>query len=378
MEAHLHQLGVYRICSGAYQAPDEPDYTTPAIPAVKLTREARAVNATLKVSYVRAKRDFLDCEEKAAGDILAHLSCSEQVHSADTKNDARAMWEVLHAIHVQKVPGTRFSAYSELFSIAKGPDEILPAVATRVKKALARVRELRPATVMSIDKKTGSPKERPYVIEDLDSELATMAMLCALPREGYGDITSSLMRQKDPQGRDVEAAFQVEQTERDSTSGPLLVASGDAALHASSSKFPPPQNLPGVVCAFCGNNGHEEGACFARIKAQKAAQELTKEKKAGKKDCQRANRAVKEASKDSTPTELAASASLRLPGSPDAHADAHWIADTGATSYMSPRQAWFTSLEPLAVPIRIANDQVVYSKDVGTVCKAHIPLGVAA
>jgi hypothetical protein len=34
---------------------------------------------------------------------------------------------------------------------------------------------------------------------------------------------------------------------------------------------------------------------------------------------------------------------------------------------MSPRRSWFTKLEPLAIPIRVANDHVVYSKGVGLV-----------
>jgi hypothetical protein len=66
-------------------------------------------------------------------------------------------------------------------------------------------------------------------------------------------------------------------------------------------------------------------------------------------------------------TELATSASVRLAGLPDTHADAHWIADTGATSHMSPRRFWFTKLEPLAIPMHIANNHVVYSKGVGSV-----------
>jgi hypothetical protein len=194
-----------------------------------------------------------------------------------------------------------------------------------------------------------------------------MAMLRALPRDQHGLFVSELMRKNNLLRTDVEAPFHVEQEERTASHGPLLIPAGDAALRAQSSTSPPPQNLPGVVCAFCGNNGHEEAACFARNKAMKEAQERTKENKAGKKDRQRANRAEKEASKDSKPAELAASASLRLAGSPDTHADAHWIADMGATSHMSPRRAWFTPLEPLAIPIRVANNQVVYSKGVGTV-----------
>jgi hypothetical protein len=34
---------------------------------------------------------------------------------------------------------------------------------------------------------------------------------------------------------------------------------------------------------------------------------------------------------------------------------------------MSPRRSWFTKLEPLAIPIRVANNHVVYSEGVGCV-----------
>jgi hypothetical protein len=40
---------------------------------------------------------------------------------------------------------------------------------------------------------------------------------------------------------------------------------------------------------------------------------------------------------------------------------------TRALHLMSPRCSWFTKLEPLAIPIRVANDHVVYSEGVGLV-----------
>jgi hypothetical protein len=94
-------------------------------------------------------------------------------------------------MHVQQVPGMRFLAYNELFSVTKGADETLPAVALQVEDTLTRVKELRPVNVKL------AVGTRPYGLDDLDNELALMAMLCALPQEEYGDLTSSLMRQKD-------------------------------------------------------------------------------------------------------------------------------------------------------------------------------------
>jgi hypothetical protein len=109
----------------------------------------------------------------------------------------------------------------------------------------------------------------------------------------------------------------------------------------------------------------------ARKDAQKAVEERRANRDGAKKG--RTNRAAAASPSSPAPstgakvTELAASASVRLAGSPDTDTDAHWIADTGAASHMSPRRSWFTKLEPLAIPIRVPNDYVVYSEGVGSV-----------
>jgi transposase InsO family protein len=134
-------------------------------------------------------------------------------------------------------------------------------------------------------------------------------------------------------------------------------------------------NKPGVKCGFCTGDGHTEEDCYKKERARKDAQKVVEERRAGRDSGKkaRANRAAA-ASPSSPPpsdgtkvTELAASASVRLASWPDTHADAHWIADTGATSHMSPRRSWSTKLEPLPIPIRVANDHVVYSEGVGSV-----------
>jgi hypothetical protein len=181
------------------------------------------------------------------------------------------------------------------------------------------------------------------------------------------------MRQKDLTRANVEAAFQVEQTKRDAHRGPLLSPSGDDTLGTAAQL--PRQNKPGVECGFCTGDGHTKDDCYKKERARKDAQKVVEERRAsrdgGKKA--RANRAATTSPSSPAPsdgakvTELAASASLCLAGSPDTHADAHWIADTGTTSHMSPRRSWFTKLEPLAIPIRVANNHAVYSEGVGSV-----------
>jgi transposase InsO family protein len=115
--------------------------------------------------------------------------------------------------------------------------------------------------------------------------------------------------------------------------------------------------------------------CYKKERARKDAQKVVEERRAGRDGGKktRANHAAAASPSSPAPsdsakvTELATSASVRLAGSPDTHADAHWIADTGATSHMSPRRSWFTKLEPLAIPIRVTNDHIVYSEGVGSV-----------
>jgi hypothetical protein len=214
---------------------------------------------------------------------------------------------------------------------------------------------------------------RDYSVGDLDNELALMAMLCALPREEYANFVSSLMRQKDLLRAHVEAAFQVEQTECDTHRSPLLSPSGGAALRAVAQ--PPRPSKPGVKCGFCTGKGHDKDTCYKKDRTRKDAQKAVEERRAncegGKKG--RANRAATSSSLSPAPsnsakvTKLAACASVRLAGSPDTHAGAHWIADTSATSHMSPRRSWFTKLEPCTIPNRVTNDHDVYSEGVGSV-----------
>src|SRR6266705_411415 len=44
-----------------------------------------------------------------------------------------------------------------------------------------------------------------------------------------------------------------------------------------------------------------------------------------------------------------------------------WLADTGATSHMTPHYHWVQNYSPLCIPIRLADNSIVYSSGVGTV-----------
>jgi hypothetical protein len=371
MKARLRQFGVFRIVTVETQEPLPPGLIPPTQDTQghdePLPQAALILNGQMTFEYQKQLSAYHECKEKPASNILAHLSCSQQTHVKDKGSDAEGVWDALKLVHVQQVPGMPFSVYNELFSVTKGANKLLPAVASRVEDALTRVKKLRPAVVRLA---TGT---RDYGIDNLDDELVLMAMLRALPREEYSNFTSSLICQKDLTRGDVEAAFQVEQTECDAHHSPLLSPSGDAALRTTAQ--PPRQNKQGIKCGFCTGEGHDKENCYKKDRAHKDAQKAVEEHcanhNAAKPHC--ANRATAASSSSSAPsdsakfTELVASASVRLAGSPNMHADVHWITDTGATSHMSPRCSWFTKLELLAIPIRVANDHAVYSKGVGLV-----------
>jgi hypothetical protein len=80
------------------------------------------LNAQLKVVYERKLNKFRDRHEKAAGDILAHLSRLQRTYIVDCHNDPAEMWATIKAFHVQQVPSMCFSTYNNLFSIVKGPE----------------------------------------------------------------------------------------------------------------------------------------------------------------------------------------------------------------------------------------------------------------
>jgi hypothetical protein len=175
---------------------------------------------------------------------------------------------------------------------------------------------------------------------------------------------SALMRQKDLKRADVEAAFQVKQVELTAHHGPLV---GSATLRT----FGKPTSPRGDSnkCPLCSIKGHAQDNCYkyksARIDTIKLVNVCKANKRSGgNKRKGKANRAKV---KKEEIVEKAQRAQVRLAASPSSSTDAHWIADTGATSHMTPHHLWFTSYCPHVVPICVANNAVVYSAGVGDV-----------
>jgi hypothetical protein len=255
---------------------------------------------------------------------------------------------------------------------------VTTSVAARAEQALACVQELRPATITD-----SSGASIAYSIQHLDNKLALMAMLHALPRDEYGDFVLSLMRTKDLSRKDVEAAFQVKQTECNASRVPLYTPASDTALCTQDThcgNCPAPSGTPTTPskgCGFCEALNHEEASCWAKERAadtvcactKELQEERSKNKKAGcasRATAAAAGTSTRAATK-ATVTESAAHTSVCLAGTHNTHADTHWITDLGATSHMSTQRLWFKTFEPHVVPIRVANNAIVYSEGIGLI-----------
>jgi hypothetical protein len=317
---------------------------------IAFTVDQQMHDAKQQTSYNDKMEKYNTLHEKACGDIMKFIAPSQRVHVKGLEGNAPGMWAALIAVHLQQAPGTRVSAYNELFGIVKGPNESLTHLVSCVSDAMGRIQELHPATDFNIVK--------------LDEELQLVAMLRALPRAEYGDFMSSLMRTKKLTLTHAKAAFHVRETERNAVHGPLIAPAGGAALFTSSS----PNNSKAVtskdaLCIVCGQGNHPLEKCFDLIKAKELR---AKRQKSYNKD-QRARRAAGTPATAPAVVEAALAASLCSSTPSGSLADAHWIADTGATSHMKPHLSWFVQYKPFVTPIRVANDAVVFSEGVGTI-----------
>jgi hypothetical protein len=389
MTTCLCQRGLWRITMGESGLPSKPTIFEPVAPATTLSRTKELHNYAAQCNYDTKLKAWAEKDKKAQGNLLAHISTSQRVHLAEA-NTAYAMWQALVAVHVQQVPGTRFSTYNNLFSIAKGADKTLPAVASCVKIALACVHELHPKTITGNDSKPCI-----YGVKDLEDKLTLMAMLRTLPCNKYANFVLSLMCTKDLNCCAVQAAFQIEQVEHNTHHSPLLSLSTNTALctqyNACGGLHSAP-SLPDNKCKFCLASSHKEETCFAKEHAKEAAQMHTKECqeecKAGKKNRGGDCATVTLASASATPMlpkapmppskvttascaaavkESAACISVRVAGTHNTHTDMHWIADLGATFHMSTQHQWFKTFELHVVPICVANNAIVYSKGIGSI-----------
>ena len=280
------------------------------------------------------------------------VSQEQKVHLSGISDDPHAMWVKLESVHLQKRPGARFNAYEALFDIRKASDESLTSLMTRVDTAMEQIQNLRPDA---------------FSLSDMDKELVCMTLIRALPEE-YSSFASSLQLLDKFEKEKLQEAFVAEE---------LLRKRGDSASAAAALAVRT-QGLSGSLsCEFCSLPGHSQSSCHryksmqaqASQAAQQKAQERGKNRSKGAKGFQNAAAAQDSSVAASMATEFAGKASLRsnpTPSSPQLVTDTLWTADTGATSHMTPHRHWLRDYTPHRVPVRLANNQIVYSAGLGS------------
>ena len=279
--------------------------------------------------------------DRAAGWIYLMVEPDQRIHFNNIRDDPIKMWAALESVHLQKRPGARFNAYDDLFSIRKQEDETLQMLMNRVDQAMHSIKDLRPAQ---------------FTLADLDNELASMSLIRALPSEQYGSFTSSLLLLDKLDKATIHQAFVTEETQRRRRAGDN---DSQTQAMATTHKFSKP-----LHCDFCGKKNHTTKRCYLYLKAQKQAKEDAKNANSGEaKQAQEAQQDVKE---------FAGNASRSLdpsdPNSPlQLDADFDWNADTGATSHMTPHRHWIHDYTQLSIPIKLADNTIIYSAGVGTV-----------
>jgi hypothetical protein len=349
MTACFHQLGVVCHINASFAACQQLLIENPEKDNGKqdpLSSSQLTMNAQIEMKNAEALDCFEMNKEKAAGKIFAHLSVSQQTHVKGKEDNSAAMWLALSTVHSQQVPGMQFTAYNNLFNIVKDTNKSLPSVAGCVMEALSEIVVLCPSA---------------FTINNLDEELALMAMLCSLPHDQYAEFVNGLMCMPLLTLATVQALFQTEQAEAQFIAS--APCTSPKALSAIADTKKP-------ICLFCGIANHTQERCFRFLNAQKQA-------KASVADCKQHNKpnntrkasdnSANASSSSNGQAAAAYSASLCLASSLHTKADMFWIADMGTTSHMSLHCKWFVEYCPYCIPVHVANDAIVYSAGIGDV-----------
>ncbi|KIM66588.1 hypothetical protein SCLCIDRAFT_21727 [Scleroderma citrinum Foug A] len=305
--------------------------------------------------------------DKAAGQLYLLLSAKQRTHINAVQDDPAQIWSTLETIHLQQRPGARFNAWDDFFSIRKKQDESLTSLIARIEDSMSKIQQLRPKDAST-----------PYTIKDLDNELICIAMVRSLGDE-YSHFASSLLLFQSLEKDRLKEAFLAEELQR--MRRPELTSGSEAVLFASGSNCKCP---PSVSCSFCEYSNHCIHKCQNLVKAK--SNYLSQKSKHTKKGGNSANQASDASSSSQPPAEWSsgsqsASQAMEFAGNASLcsldlssplyplqlDADVHWVADTGATAHMTPHRHWMRNYTPKCVPVKLADNKVIYSAGVGSV-----------
>ncbi|KAF8809421.1 hypothetical protein BYT27DRAFT_7048621, partial [Phlegmacium glaucopus] len=184
-------------------------------------------------------------------------------------------------------------------------------------------------------------------------------MICALPDE-YSAFTSSLLLLDKLDKATIHQAFVGEETQRRRHASDM--PSVGTAFSASSSSTPTSKEK----CDFCGMTNHIMEKCYQFINAQKSAKENNAKKRRGGNKANKAKGNVVEFAGNASA--LSSTFDPSNPSNPlQTDADFDWNADTGATSFMTPHRHWIRNYVQTSIPIRLADNTIVYAVEVGSV-----------
>jgi gag-polypeptide of LTR copia-type/GAG-pre-integrase domain/Integrase core domain len=306
------------------------------------------------------REDWEDRASEGAGTLYLAVEDDQKVNLKGLEDDVKLMWDKLEGLHIQKRPATRFNAYSALFNIRKESENSLPSLITKVDSAMQDIKSL------------ASPD---LSIDSLYQDLASMALIRSLPAD-YSSFVSTVVLMPDFSYDRVKEAFRLEEHNRQARLNDTQSVStiANAAFQRSSAPAPSTTPKSSLSCSFCEGTGHNLEMCFAfrDFKARAIDNRRNKQQAGGRpkrvggsvKAAQSASESAKESAEV---TEFAGTASLSITDALAPCSDDTWTADTGATSHMSPHRHWFAKYEPLSIPIRLADGNIVYSAGVGSV-----------
>ena len=299
-------------------------------------------------SDVEAYQKWQERYDKGAGEIYLAIEEDQRHHLGGVVDDPKKMWELLERGNQSKKPGTRFNAYDDLFSVRKQDDEDLESLISRISDKMRAIKDLRPPA---------------FTIDTLDDELHSMALIRALPKE-YESFVSSLMLIDNLDRTTIYEAFRNEQQNRERQAGGVSTDSTSGVALATTSTTTPTSHR----CEFCNARGHTQPQC-RKYAASKA--EARKPKPLRGANTSSTSSSTPESAALSTAavvTEFAGNASYRSSQPTSTSPNTHlWNADTGATSHMTPNRRWIRDYKPYHVPIRLADNTIVYSEGVGSV-----------
>ncbi|PPQ93970.1 hypothetical protein CVT25_012953 [Psilocybe cyanescens] len=277
MTAYLQSKGIWRIVSSAKTQP--------------------LLSGILTAGELAALELYHENHDKACGMIYLHLDNDQKIHVEAVKDDPIQMWDALKAVHQQKHTGNRLNAYDDL-----------------VEQAVLFIQHLRP---------------KDFDLAKLDEELASLTLIRALPDE-YNAFALSLLLLDKMDKATIHQALVIDDIQR-------RCRASDMPAVATAFQTTPAPSASKQKCAFCDMSNHVMDKCHKFINVQKEAKERVKNACKGN----RANKAQAATSEDkeSKDMEFAGNASALntdVPSFSTHSTDYDWIADTGATSHMTP------------------------------------------